>query len=512
MDTAFDALLEADTHRDKISDALRRHAPLPPGPTLVPVARYTERRYHDLEIEKIWKKSWLMACHEDDFPNVGDCVPYDVGTLSFLVVRVAEDEYKAYYNACLHRGRKLREERATGLNELRCPFHGWSWNLGGTIKQIPCSFDFNGLVREEESLPEVQVGRWGRFIFINADSGAESLDSYLGDLSSHFELLPYDKRYKSVHVAKVIRANWKVVQEAFMESYHVLMTHPQILTGGAHDICTKYDAFGNYSRAIRCGAIEGDGLPPWEPIPEGRGNEIVRHPLSGDLYEHLGDGIVQVTTNKGKTGKFTVDAKWLEGELTDANPHLCNWVGGQQLDNPGGGRLLNREVARKTMASGKNARAAGAEIQRQMLADILPGIAADIPDIELTASIFFTVFPNWHPWGCFNQINYRFRPNGDNHEECIMECMFLSPIPENGEYTPVSGIHWLGPDDDYTQAPELGNLAKIFNQDLRNLPHVYAGMKATAKKHIRFADYNELKLRHWHEMYSNLIGDIEEST
>ena len=53
MDTAFDALLEADTHRDKISDALRRHAPLPPGPTLVPVARYTERRYHDLEIEKI---------------------------------------------------------------------------------------------------------------------------------------------------------------------------------------------------------------------------------------------------------------------------------------------------------------------------------------------------------------------------------------------------------------------------------------------------------------------------
>ena len=224
MDAAFDALLEADTNKEHISDALRRNAPMEPGPTLVHVARYTDRRYHELEIEKLWKKSWLMACHEDDLPNVGDCIPYEVATLSFLIVRVAEDEFKAYYNACLHRGRKLREKPAAGLDELRCPFHGWSWHLDGSLKQIPCGYDFNGLIREEESLPEVMVGRWGRFIFINADPSAESLESFLGDLGSHFELLPYEKRYKSAHVAKVIRANWKVVQEAFMESYHVLIT------------------------------------------------------------------------------------------------------------------------------------------------------------------------------------------------------------------------------------------------------------------------------------------------
>ncbi|MFZ8990633.1 MAG: hypothetical protein ACO2ZJ_09875, partial [Pseudohongiellaceae bacterium] len=99
--------------------------------------------------------------------------------------------------------------------------------------------------------------------------------------------------------------------------------------------------------------------------------------------------------------------------------------------------------------------------------------------------------------------------NGDNHEECIMECMYLSPISENGDYTPVPDIHWLGPDDDYTDAAELGGLTKVFNQDLRNLPHVYAGMKATARKNLRFADYNELKLRHWHEMYTRQVGDIE---
>ena len=511
MDDAFQALIEADTFKDKVSPALKRNSPLPPGPTLIPVARYTDRRYHEMEIERLWKKSWLMACHEDDLPNVGDCVPYDVATLSFLIVRTAVDEYKAYYNACLHRGRKLREQRGTGLTELRCPFHGWAWNLDGSLKQVPCAYDYNELNRDDETLPEVQVGRWGRFIFINADPSAEPLEDFLGDLDSHFELLPYTKRYKSAHVAKIIRANWKVVQEAFMESYHVLMTHPQILTGGANDLCTKYDAFDNYSRAIRCGALESDGLPPWEPLSDDKGNEIVRHPLNGDVYEHLGGGVVRRTNNKGQTGTFTVEARWLEGELTDASPHLCNWVGGRQLESGAGGRLLNREAMRKAQEGGENksARAQGADVQRAMLAEVVPSIASTIPDIELTASIFFTVFPNWHPWGCFNQINYRFRPNGDNHEECIMECMYLSPIPEDGDYTPVSEIHWLGADDDYTEASELGMLAKVFNQDVRNLPHVYAGMKATAREHIRFADYNELKLRHWHGMYDKIVGDIK---
>ena len=149
----------------------------------------------------------------------------------------------------------------------------------------------------------------------------------------------------------------------------------------------------------------------------------------------------------------------------------------------------------------------GAEMQRMMLEKVVPSVASTIPDVELSSSIYCTVFPNWHPWGSFNQINYRFRPNGDNHEECIMECMFLSPIPENGDYTPASEIHWLDVDDDYTEAAELGMLTKIFNQDLRNLPFVYQGMKATAREHLRLADYNELKLRHFHELYGQWLGE-----
>jgi hypothetical protein len=233
--------------------------------------------------------------------------------------------------------------------------------------------------------------------------------------------------------------------------------------------------------------------------------------LNGWIYEDLGDGVVEVTTPKGLSGKFTVEGEWIEGELTDANPHLTLWVGGEQVKNtvmrdmPRDPKLLDKMKER--LGENASPRALGAEMQRGMLADSIPSLAADIPDVELSASIFLTLFPNWHPWGSFNQINYRFRPNGDNHEECIMECMFLAPIPENGEYTPVREIHWLEPDQDWTDATELGGLAKIFNQDQRNLPFVYDGLKATAREHVRLADYNELKLRHFHMLYDKWVGD-----
>lgn len=251
-------------------------------------------------------------------------------------------------------------------------------------------------------------------------------------------------------------------------------------------------------------------MPSWEPV-EVDGIRQLQHPLNGWLYEDLGDEEVQVTTPKGKTGRFTVEGKWLEGELTDANPHLCNWVSGKQLSGASmASDPRTRNRARATAAATGSSRAQNAQLQRDMLEHYIPSVASKIPDIELTSSIFFTVFPNWHPWGSFNQINYRFRPNGDNHEECIMECMFLAPIPEDGDYTPVSEVHALAADDDYTEAAELGMLTKVFNQDVRNLEHVYSGMKATAREHIRFADYNELKLRHWHELYEQLIDDVED--
>ena len=328
IDPAYHKLLDQESR--PVPESFRRDSPIEPGPTFVPVKRYYSKEFFDLEVEKIWKRVWQMAAHEDDLPEVGDYLPYDIAGLSFLILKSGEDEYKAFYNACLHRGRKLREHRGKQADELRCPFHGWAWNIDGSLKQIPCQWDFPDLKRAEQSLPEAKVGRWGRYIFINPDPDCEPFEDFLGDLPSHFTLLPYEKRYKQAHVAKIIPCNWKTANEAFMESYHVIATHPQILMGGAHDVDTKYDVFGNYSRAIRCGALESEGMPQWPPLPED-GKLRLRNPLNGFVYERIEEGLVEVVSPDGRRGRFDANAKYLEGDLTEVNPHLVNWAGGPQL-------------------------------------------------------------------------------------------------------------------------------------------------------------------------------------
>jgi phenylpropionate dioxygenase-like ring-hydroxylating dioxygenase large terminal subunit len=492
IDTAYHRLLDSDTR--PIPESYRRDSPIEPGPTHVPVSRYISKEFHDLEVEKVWKRVWQVACHEDDIPGVGDYIPYDIAQLSFLVIRTSETEIKAYWNACLHRGRKLRENAGKGATELRCPFHGWTWNTDGSLRQVPCQWDYPGLKAENEHLQEVKVGRWGRFVFINPDLNCEPLEDFLGDLPTHFELLPYEKRYKEAHVAKIIRCNWKVASEAFMESYHVIATHPQILLGGVHDVDTKYDVFGNYSRAIRCGALESNGLPAWESLPED-GRRRVRHPLNGWVYEATDDGNVRVTTPKGESALYDVNAIPIDGTVGDVSPHLCTWVAGKNLPVNDMEKALNERRVKDDRSDPKHPRIAYAGMQREVLKGVIPSIADQIADIEFS-SVFFTLFPNFHPWGSFNRIVYRFRPNGGNPEECIMECMYLAPIPEHGNYKPCSTIHWLGPDDDWTEAPELGMLAKVFQQDVRNLPYVQLGLHTLPRDYVQLADYNETKPRH----------------
>ena len=81
------------------------------------------------------------------------------------------------------------------------------------------------------------------------DLNAEPLANFLGDLPEHFAVWKPEDRYIEAHVAKVMACNWKVCQEAFMEAFHVIHTHPQILVG-IGDENSQYDAWGNFSRAI----------------------------------------------------------------------------------------------------------------------------------------------------------------------------------------------------------------------------------------------------------------------
>jgi phenylpropionate dioxygenase-like ring-hydroxylating dioxygenase large terminal subunit len=422
----YQQLLDEDSR--PVPAALRLNSPMGDGQTKVPVTRYTDPAFHKLEVEKVWKKVWQMACREEDIPEVGDHIPYEIAGMQILVVRSAPGTIKAFRNVCLHRGRTLKEFPGRA-EEFRCPFHGIAWNLDGSLKQVPCRWDFSE-IPDEWPLPEVKVGTWGGFVFINLDPNCGTLEAHLGDLPKHFETWDLAGRYKAVHVGKILRCNWKLAQEAFMESFHVVATHPQLLAG-IGDTITQYDSFGNFTRGITPNGVTSTHVK-WIPSEQEMMDAITDRTLDVDEIIHVPAG----------------------------------------------------EHSRKLLA----------DHRRAQLADTIGAEAADAQtDAEMCDSIVYTMFPNFHPWGAYNRITYRFRPYGNRHDMSIMECMILNPF--KGKRPKAAPLKMLGVDDDWTEAYELGLLTRVFNQDVYNLPKVQEGLESGALDHVVFARYQETKIR-----------------
>ena len=433
---SYDDLLDMDTHT--VPDVLRKRNWHFMDDADIPVARYTSREFHELEVEKVWTKVWQMACRGDDIPACGDSLVYDIAGLSILLIRQADMTIKAFFNVCLHRGRQLRDQDGN-VAELRCSFHGFAWHNDGSMKQVPCEWDFPHVNQDQWGLKEVNVDQWGGFVFINMDPECESLASFLGELPEHFAVWELENRAKTVHVARLFRANWKVVQEAFMEAFHVVATHPQLLEG-IGDANSQYDFWGNFSRAI---------TPNGTPSPH-----IKYVPTEQQIFDSVSD---------------------------------------KRLDQSSFVQVPDGMSARSVVGIG------GRALWRNVLGDRVDAIS----DAEFSDSIYYTLFPNFHPWGAYVRIVYRFRPCGDNHEMSIMECMFLSPYDESQPKPPSAPIHWLGPDSDWTEAEELGFLARVFNQDTFNLPKVQIGLQTlkhaqVGKSGVTLANYQETKIRHFH--------------
>jgi len=404
------------------------------GPLTVPIARYRDRHYHDLEMKELWPKVWQMACRVEEIPTVGDYTIYEVGNYSILVVNTSEG-IRAHHNVCRHRGRQLCDFPGHASNFI-CPFHGFAWNLDGSSRQITSDWDFPHVNRKDIALTPVRAEVWGGWVFINMDMNAEPLLSFIGGLADHFSIWEPENRYVQAHVAKVMSCNWKLCQEAFMEAFHVITTHPQILVGTG-DENSQYDAWENFSRAI---------TPNGTPSP------------------HL---------------RF----KPSEQELFDA-------VTMRYLDKEG-----------PTIPTGTRARALLAQASREALKPVTGDRV--IADSEVSDSIYYSLFPNFHPWGGFNRITYRFRPYKDHHDKSIMECYYMAPYA--GERPPPAPMHWLEEDEDWTEAVELGALAKVFQQDSFNLPKVQKGLAAAQFTEAVLARYQETKVRHFHELYARWL-------
>lgn len=200
----------------------------PTSPTLVPADRYRSVEFARLEADRMWPKVWQVACTVDHVAEPGDYFEYRCGQYSVLVVRGDDGELRAFQNVCRHRGNSLCSGAGSDLRELKCGYHGWTWDLSGALRRVPNRKGFGALHMSDFPLLAAEVDTWERLVFVNLDVGAMPLNDWLeavpGDIS--WCALGDFRCYATITVE--VDANWKTIADGFSETYHIQTLHPEL--------------------------------------------------------------------------------------------------------------------------------------------------------------------------------------------------------------------------------------------------------------------------------------------
>ncbi|HEX4492249.1 MAG TPA: aromatic ring-hydroxylating dioxygenase subunit alpha [Acidimicrobiia bacterium] len=205
-------------------------------PDRVRKERYYDPDFYALEVERLWPRVWQMACRLEEIPQPNDFVEYEILDQSVIVLRTAAGDVRAFENACRHRGVRVVEGRGTCESGFVCPFHGWCYGADGGNTHVPRAkaFSEHNLHPGEIDLVPVRCETWGGCAWINLDTDALPLRQCLEPSASVLDGWRVESLRTDWWYSCRLPVNWKLAQEAFVEQYHVVETHPQLVIPGRY--------------------------------------------------------------------------------------------------------------------------------------------------------------------------------------------------------------------------------------------------------------------------------------
>jgi phenylpropionate dioxygenase-like ring-hydroxylating dioxygenase large terminal subunit len=419
-------------------------------PSRIPARRYCDRAFFEAEREHLWPHAWQMACRLEEIPEIGDYAEYTVLDQSILVVRhgAGPGGIKAFHNVCPHRATQI----ASGAGSFRsgqitCPFHGWRWTLDGSSSFVYAGRTFRPdcVIKSDLALRECLVDTWGGCVFINLDRSARPLRDALEPMPGLLDPLAIaDMRvrwWKGVR----LKANWKLAQEAFLEGFHVMQTHPQ-LTGGRPDRY-PHDAFEHFSHPN--GHSHFQGKP-------------------GEMPGIDPDDVVGSTVDYLRILSETLDAYPLARDV-----HIL-------------------EGLRHTVAD-------PAKFNSAFMARLYEHYAgAGMPLPQLSSEGFarwggvFFIFPNYFVLPMFGSaLLYRSRPDGLDPEACLFELWAVTLKPA---HEPVERARFAGVFDKEDEAA----WPLIPRQDFSNIERQQRGLHSRAFEALRLSTRYEQGITNMH--------------
>jgi choline monooxygenase len=192
----------------------------------IPAAWYLDQRIESLERERVFGGNWIAVGRADQVATPGQFFTLELAGEPLVIVRGIEGELRAFYNVCRHHAAAVANLPCGIVQHLRCPYHGWTYALDGSLKGAPefggvCNFD-----RAANGLVPVRVAIWEQFVFVTLDAATPAIDKVLSDLPARVEPLSLSKIPFFERRSYTLACNWKVYVDNYLDGgYHVPHLH-----------------------------------------------------------------------------------------------------------------------------------------------------------------------------------------------------------------------------------------------------------------------------------------------
>jgi phenylpropionate dioxygenase-like ring-hydroxylating dioxygenase large terminal subunit len=431
--------------------------------THIPTARYTSPEFLAAELDRVWRRTWQMACRSEDVAQPGDYVAYTIADQEWLVVRQTDGSVKALSNACRHRGNMIKVGCGSA-HELRCQYHHWCWQLDGSLHEIPDRHLFTGVDDADYALATAACAEWGGFVFVNlAGRDVPPLRDYLGAVADQLDPYHLDRMRATTSISTDLACNWKVAVEAFLEVYHVQGIHPQLMPM-LDDVNTAYELIGPHSRMI---------------VPFGVPSMRLEHVDEIEVYEAFTRGSGSTVVNRERRAAEQAGSALADG-------YKAAGVDADGLFDEHGQRVGDLDVRQHLIEA---TRAKGAELGHDY---------SELSRDQLIDDYHYLIFPglvfNTHAGGF---LLFRIRPHATDPDRCWFDVWRFAWPDEHGPVPAPVENRWV--------EQGTGTFGQVLDQDFENLPRVQRGLHSSSLRFVTLSS-QEVRVAHVHAVVDDYLA------